>query len=188
MKSVHLYGYSSCHGWPQDLSGINMKFKTALLIAALVSSPMLVHANGLHLSPEVKIGAYHGFGLQAGVTDVADLNAVYLSYSNLWYDSNNYDESVDAYRVGIQNMLGHNQTHGFQAEVGFANYDGERIRSGETQKKTATGFSLGGAYVYQATSMLSLRAGFDMNIFDHNKTYIPYDTTVNVNLGAIFSF
>ncbi|MFA0464873.1 hypothetical protein AB4458_27400, partial [Vibrio sp. 10N.261.45.F1] len=78
-----------------------MKFKTLLLASALFSTSAL--SNGLHLSPELKIGSYHGFGMQAGITDVANLGAVYLSYSHLWYDSDRYDENVDAYRVGIQN-------------------------------------------------------------------------------------
>ena len=26
-----------------------------------------------------------------------------------------------------------------------------------------------------------------MNVFDHNETDIPYDTTINVNLGAIMT-
>lgn len=147
-----------------------------------------VSASGLHLSPEIKIGAYHGFGIQAGITEVADLGAIYLSYSDIWYESDRYDETVKSYRVGIQNMFGSKQTHGFQAEIGFADYDGEKTRSGVTERKTATGLSLGGAYVYQANSVLALRAGADLNIFDHNKTFVPYNTTINLNLGAIIRF
>jgi hypothetical protein len=56
----------------------------------------------------------------------------------------------------------------------------------------AHGLSLGGAYVYQATPMLGLRAGVDLNILITIKTFVPYDTTVNfnlnLNLNAIFSF
>ncbi|MBE8607153.1 MULTISPECIES: hypothetical protein [Vibrio] len=163
-----------------------MKLKTLLLTSALFSTSAF--SNGLHLSPEVKIGAYHGFGIQAGITDVANSGALYLSYSHLWYDSSRYDETVDAYRIGIQNMFGRNQIHGFQAEIGMASYDGAKTRSSEIEEKTAHGLSLGGAYVYQATPVLGLRAGFDMNIFDHNKTFVPYDTTINLNLGAIVRF
>ena len=166
--------------------GGTMKLKTLLLASALFSTSAF--SSGLHLSPELKIGAYHGFGVQAGITDVADLGAMYLSYSHIWYDSNRYDETVDTYRIGIQNMFGQNRTHGFQAEIGMASYDGTKTSSGDIEEKTANGLSLGGAYVYQATPMVGLRAGFDMNFFDHNKTYIPYDTTINVNLGAIFHF
>ncbi|MEZ8625969.1 hypothetical protein [Vibrio splendidus] len=163
-----------------------MKIKTSLLLLSVLSTS--VSASAIHLSPELKIGSYHGFGVQAGITDVASLGAVYLSYSHIWYDSDRYDETVDAYRVGIQNMFGRNHNHGFQAEIGVASYDGTKTRSGEVEEKTAHGLSLGGAYVYQATPMLGLRAGVDMNIFDHNKTFVPYDTTVNFNLGAIISF
>ncbi|WP_210473779.1 hypothetical protein [Vibrio crassostreae] len=163
-----------------------MKLKTLLIVSALFSTSAF--SSGLHLSPEVKIGAYHGFGIQAGITDVTNLGAVYLSYSHIWYDSNRYDETVDAYRVGIQNMFGQSKTHGFQVEIGMASYDGTKTYSGDIEEKTAHGLSLGGAYVYQATQMLGLRAGVDMNIFDHNKTFVPYDTTVNFNLGAIISF
>lgn len=164
-----------------------MKLKHIALALSFLSAPF-VHANGLHLSPELKIGAYHGFGMQAGVTEVANFDAVYLSYSHLWYESDRYDESVDSYRLGIQKSFGAQGTHGFQAEIGFATYNGDKTRSGVTESKSATGLSIGGAYVYQATSVLALRAGADMNIFDHNKTYIPYDTTINLNLGAIISF
>lgn len=164
-----------------------MKLRNIVLALSLLSAPM-VHASSLHLSPELKIGAYHGFGMQAGMTDVASFDAVYLSYSHLWYESDRYDESVDSYRLGIQQSYGSKGLHGFQAEIGFATYDGDKTRSGVTENKSATGLSIGGAYVYQATSMLALRAGADMNIFDHNKTYIPYDTTINLNLGAIITF
>lgn len=164
-----------------------MKLKNIILAISVLSAP-IAHANSFHLSPEFKIGAYHGFGMQAGMTDVASFDAVYLSYSHLWYESDNYDESADSYRVGIQQSYGAEELHGFQAEIGFATYDGEKTRSGVTEKKSATGLSIGGAYVYQATSVLALRAGADMNIFDHNKTYIPYDTTINFNLGAIITF
>ena len=164
-----------------------MKLKNIILALSLLSAPM-VHASSLHFSPELKIGAYHGFGMQAGITDVASFDAVYLSYSHLWYESDRYDESVDSYRLGIQQSYGSKGLHGFQAEIGFATYDGDKTRSGVTENKSATGLSIGGAYVYQATSMLALRAGADMNIFDHNKTYIPYDTTINLNLGAIITF
>lgn len=163
-----------------------MKIKTPLLLLTLLSTS--VSASGLHLSPELKIGAYHGFGIQAGITEVADLGAIYLSYSDIWYESGRYDETVNSYRIGIQNMFGSQQIHGFQAEIGFADYDGEKTRSDITERKTATGLSLGGAYVYQANSVLALRAGADINIFDHNKTFVPYNTTINLNLGAIISF
>ena len=49
--------------------GGTMKFKTLLLASALFSTSAF--SNGLHLSPELKIGSYHGFGMQAGITDVA---------------------------------------------------------------------------------------------------------------------
>ena len=62
-----------------------MKIKTPLLLLTLLSSS--VSASGFHLSPEIKIGAYHGFGIQAGITQVADLGAIYLSYSDIWYES-----------------------------------------------------------------------------------------------------
>ena len=163
-----------------------MKKHTLSLLALMISSSSF--ASSLHLSPELKIGPYHGFGMQVGVTDVASFDAVYLNYSHLWYESNNYDESVDSYRLGIQQSYGSKGLHGFQAEIGFATYDGDKTRSGVTESKSATGLSIGGAYVYQATSVLALRAGADMNIFDHNKTYIPYDTSINFNLGAIVSF
>lgn len=163
-----------------------MKFKTLLLASALFSTSAF--SSGLHFSPEFKIGAYHGFGAQVGVTEVAGLNAVYLSYSEVWYESDRYDETVNSYRIGIQNMFGSQKIHGFQAEIGLADYEGEKTRSGVTETKTATGLSLGGAYVYQATPILALRAGADLNLFDHNKTFVPYNTTINLNLGAILSF
>ena len=166
--------------------GGTMKFRTLLLASALFSTSAF--STGLHLSPELKIGAYHGFGVQVGVTEIADLGTIYLSYSDIWYESDRYDETVNSYRIGIQNMFGSRQLQGFQAEIGLADYDGEKTHSGITERKTATGLSLGGAYVYQATPVLALRAGADLNLFDHNKTFVPYNTTINLNLGAILSF
>lgn len=163
-----------------------MKIKSPLLFLALLSTS--ASATGLHLSPEFKIGPYHGFGVQVGLTDVSDLGALYVSYSDIWYESGRYDETVNSYRIGIQNMFGSQQIHGFQAEIGFADYDGQKTRSDITERKTAKGLSLGGAYVYQATPILALRAGADLNLFDHNKTFVPYNTTINLNLGAILSF
>ncbi len=80
------------------------------------------------------------------------------------------------------------KTTAFRLKLVWQAMTATKTRSGEVEEKTAHGLSIGGAYVYQATPMLGLRAGVDMNIFDHNKTFVPYDTTVNFNLGAIISF
>ncbi len=164
--------------------GGNMKIKTLLLSLALSSTA--VSASGLHLSPELKLGDFHGFGIQVGASDMLDLDAVYFSYSETWYKKNSYDETINTYRLGMQQLLGSSKKHGFQAEIGLADYDGKRGSTNES--KSATGLSLGGAYVYQATENIGLRAGLDFNFFDHNKTFELYDTTGNLNLGVNFSF
>lgn len=51
-----------------------MKIKTSLLLLSVLSTS--VSASAIHLSPELKIGSYHGFGVQAGIIDVASLGAV----------------------------------------------------------------------------------------------------------------
>ncbi len=166
--------------------GGNMKIKTLLLSLALSSTA--VSASGLHLSPELKLGDFHGFGFQIGASDTFDLDALYFSYSETWYKRNNYDETINTYRLGMQQLLGTAKKHGFQAEIGLAAYDGERTTNSAIESKSATGLSLGGAYVYQATENIGLRAGLDFNFFDHNKTFEFYDTTANINLGVNFSF
>ncbi|MCW0470620.1 hypothetical protein OH492_23945 [Vibrio chagasii] len=46
--------------------------------------------------------------------------------------------------------------------MGVADYDGGKEQcSGITERKTATGLSLGGAYAYQATPVIGNRAGAD---------------------------
>ncbi|MUL02181.1 hypothetical protein GNP89_08175 [Aliivibrio fischeri] len=162
------------------------KSHLVLAIATLFSANTF--ANNIHLSPEVKIGAYGGFGIQVGVTDALGFDAAYLSYGRTVYSSSTYDETIDSYRFGVQHMFGASQIHGLQLEVGFADYDGKKTSKGETTKERALGSSIGASYVFQATDQLGLRAGVDLNYFPMSDTYIPYDLATNFNLGMTFTF
>jgi len=158
--------------------------KLSLITLSLTS--FMASASTLHISPELKIGAYQGVGIQLGATDVIDLDAVYFSYNVTGYESSVYDERIDSYRIGGQKMLGASKVHGFQAEMGFAQYDGTKDWSSPVRYK-ADGISFGGAYVFQATEHLGLRAGVDFNMFRWGNTHIPYDMSPTFNLGVILN-
>lgn len=156
------------------------------LLALILLTPLTATASDLHLSPEVKIGPYLGAGIQVGMTDVLDLDAVFFSYNRTAYQSSVYDEAIDSFRIGGQKMLGASKTHGFQAEVGYAKYDGTKDLFSPTRYK-ADGISIGGAYVFQATESLALRGGVDFNLFGWGNTHIPYDISPTFNLGVILN-
>ena len=162
------------------------KSHLVLAIATLFSANTF--ANDLHLSPEIKIGPYGGFGIQAGVTDALGFDAAFISYGRTVYSSSMYDETIDSYRFGIQQMFGASKMHGMQLEVGLADYDGKKTKSGETTKESALGSSIGASYVFQATDHLGLRAGVDLNYFPMSDTYIPYELSTNFNIGMTFTF
>ena len=157
-----------------------------LAIATLFSANTF--ANDFHLSPEIKIGPYGGFGIQAGVTDALGFDAAFISYGRTVYSSSMYDETIDSYRFGIQQMFGASKMHGMQLEVGLADYDGKKTKNGETTKESALGSSIGASYVFQATDHLGLRAGVDLNYFPMSDTYIPYELSTNFNIGMTFTF
>ncbi|OZS44226.1 hypothetical protein [Photobacterium sanguinicancri] len=157
----------------------------ALTLSALISAPAIAD---IHLSPEVKIGAYNGFGLQAGLTDTLGFDAVFVSYSRTEYKKFSYDEKIDTYRIGAQQMFGASKVHGLQIEIGLADYDGQKIRSGNEETKTSTGVSIGASYIFQATPNLGLRAGGDFNTFRSSNTFIPHDFSPNLNIGMTFTF
>ncbi|PQJ89866.1 hypothetical protein [Aliivibrio sifiae] len=162
------------------------KSHLVLAIATLFSANTF--ANDFHLSPEIKIGPYGGFGIQAGVTDALGFDAAFISYGRTVYSSSMYDETIDSYRFGVQHMFGAAKIHGMQLEAGIANYDGKKTKSGNTTKESALGSSIGASYVFQATDNLGLRAGVDLNYFPMSDTYIPYDLSTNFNIGMTFTF
>ena len=162
------------------------KSHLVLAIATLFSANTF--ANDFHLSPEIKIGPYGGFGIQAGVTDALGFDAAFISYGRTVYSSSMYDETIDSYRFGIQQMFGASKMHGMQLEVGLADYDGKKTKNGEATKESALGSSIGASYVFQATDHLGLRAGVDLNYFPMSDTYIPYELSTNFNIGMTFTF
>lgn len=165
----------------------NMK-KSHLVLTIVTLFSANTFANDFHLSPEIKIGPYGGFGIQAGVTDALGFDAAFISYGRTVYSSSMYDETIDSYRFGIQQMFGASKMHGMQLEVGLADYDGKKTKSGETTKESALGSSIGASYVFQATDHLGLRAGVDLNYFPMSDTYIPYELSTNFNIGMTFTF
>ena len=161
------------------------KLVLALTLSALSSTPTLAD---IHLSPEVKIGAYNGFGLQAGLTDTLGFDAVFVSYSRTEYNKFNYGERLDTYRIGAQHMFGASKIHGLQIELGLADYDGKKNRSGNEETKASKGVSIGASYIFQVTPNIGLRAGGDLNTFRSSTTFIPHDLSPNLNIAMTFTF
>lgn len=159
------------------LLGITMK--RLLSLFALTLAPISAHSAGLFISPEVKVGSFRGAGIQLGTNDIAGFDAVYFDYSQVTYKSGNFDETIDAYRVGFQHRFDHQPQMGFQASLGTAVYDGKY----KEEQRDTTGLSIGGAYVYQVNSILSVRAGADLDIFKDDKTHTFTDTAVNFSVG-----
>ncbi|EOA8958060.1 hypothetical protein ACIMS1_003703 [Vibrio harveyi] len=153
--------------------------KRKFFLAALILAPISVQASGIYVSPEVKIGSFRGAGIQLGATDIAGFDALYFDYSQITYKSGNYDETIDAYRIGFQHLFGHQPQMGFQASLGLAQYDGTY----RNERRDANGFSIGGAYVYQVNPILSVRAGADLDVFMNDKTHTYTDTAINFSLG-----
>ncbi|MCW8347569.1 hypothetical protein MD535_16325 [Vibrio sp. ZSDZ65] len=158
--------------------------KKALLMASLLAAPFLTHAHTIQVSPELKIGAYRGAGLQVGLPNTLGFDAVFFDYGHTRYSSNAYDETLHSYRVGLQQMFGQAATHGFQVSIGGVQYDGSK----REESRSATGVSIGANYVYQMTDNLAVRTGLDINVFDNQQTYIPADILSNWNLGFILRF
>ncbi|MGF1696855.1 hypothetical protein L4C54_14385 [Vibrio lamellibrachiae] len=159
-----------------------------LLLPIMLLTPISASAMGIHISPEVKAGIMLGSGIQLGVTDVWGLEAVYGSYHYMSETNSVYDHSSKAYRMGVQKMFGQNKRFGFQAEIGYAEYEGTRDSWSETKHRTAESVSIGGAYVYQATDSIGLRAGMDINLYGIGNAYFAYGAQPSFSLGAIFHF
>lgn len=157
--------------------------KRPLSLIALIIAPLSAQASGLFISPEVKVGSFRGAGIQFGTNDVAGFDAVYLDYSRVTYISGNFDETIDAYRIGFQHMFDHQPQMGFQASLGIASYDGTYREERREEKRDTTGLSIGGAYVYQVNQILSVRAGADLDIFKDDKTHTFTDTVINFSVG-----
>ncbi|AXY01827.1 hypothetical protein D1115_12440 [Vibrio alfacsensis] len=154
---------------------MQLKFTLFLLVLA----PLSAQASGLFISPEVKVGSFRGAGIQIGTNDIAGFDALYFDYSQVTYTSGNFDETIDAYRLGFQHMFAHQPQMGFQASLGVADYRG----SYREDKRDTKGLSVGGAYVYQVTPTLSVRAGADLDIFKDDKTHTFTDTAVQFSVG-----
>ncbi|MDF2155594.1 hypothetical protein [Vibrio sp. CAU 1672] len=153
--------------------------KHSLSLMALLIAPLSAQASGWYISPELKIGSFRGAGIQLGATDVAGFDALFLDYSQVSYKSGNFDEKIDAYRIGFEHMFAHQPQMGFQASLGLAAYEG---RYREEQRETA-GLSVGGAYVYQVNPVFSVRAGADLDVFKDGKTHTFTDTMINFSVG-----
>lgn len=165
-----------------------MRLKILFVLLSGLMMTQLTHAKKIHISPELKIGLYNGFGLQVGLIDIYDFDVLYLSYGQTRYEDSVWDERLDSYRVGMQHMFGAAKLHGFQAEFGIVHYDGTKDFLNGAEHRSAYGASFGGSYVFQATKHLGLRAGFDLNYFGFSDTHIPFNLSPNFNLGVNFSF
>ncbi|NOH48472.1 hypothetical protein F0262_10430 [Vibrio rotiferianus] len=153
--------------------------KRTLSLIALIITPLSAQASGVFISPEVKVGSFRGAGIQFGTNDVAGFDALYFDYSRVTYASGNFDETIDAYRIGFQHMFDHQPQMGFQASLGIASYDGTY----KEERRDTTGLSIGSAYVYQVNPILSVRAGADLDIFKDDKTHTFTDTAINFSVG-----
>lgn len=158
--------------------------KKTLLVTSLLAVPFVTNAHSIQLSPELKIGAYRGAGIQVGLPNTLGFDAVFFDYGQTRYASNVYDETLHSYRVGLQQMFGQAAAHGFQVSIGGVQYEGSK----KEESRSATGVSIGANYVYQITDNLGVRTGLDINVFDNQQTYIPADILSNWNLGFILRF
>ncbi|CAE6925987.1 hypothetical protein ACOMICROBIO_NCLOACGD_03059 [Vibrio sp. B1ASS3] len=91
--------------------------KRPLSLIALIITPLSAQASGVFISPEVKVGSFRGAGIQFGTNDVAGFDALYFDYSRVTYTNGNFDETIDAYRIGFQHMFDHQPQMGFQAAL-----------------------------------------------------------------------
>ncbi|OIQ25723.1 hypothetical protein [uncultured Vibrio sp.] len=157
------------------------------LLTALLFVPSSAFAIGVHISPEYKVGLLEGAGLQLGVTNVWGMDAVYGSYHEMSESNSVYEHTTTAYRVGAQKMFGQNSRFGFQAEIGYAEYEGQRDFWGQKERSKG-GLSLGGAYVYQVNEMIGLRAGMDINLYGMGNTYFTLGAQPSFSFGANFHF
>ncbi|HAS6348877.1 hypothetical protein LZU85_11520 [Vibrio sp. IRLE0018] len=150
--------------------------KMAIILSSLICSTAFA---GITISPDLKLGPYKGAGIQLGMSDVLGFDAVFAEVAKTRYESRAYDEEIYSYRAGIQQMLGESKQQGFQASLGLAKYDGSFFN----EHKNTHGVSISANYVFQANQHLFLRAGFEVDVFDINTTFIPADTSPNFNLG-----
>ena len=161
---------------------------TALLLCAMPILSLAKNDKIIHLSAEAKLGAYYGLGVQLGLTNIPGLDTLFLSYGRTWSVFLVHEELLETYRLGMQKMLGAEKIYGFQAELGYASYEGTRRFIGRDQTRSADGFSLAGAFVYQATSSIGLRGGIELHYFDPSATYLPYSLTPVFTLGVNVHF
>lgn len=166
-----------------------------ILIPLLLISSTSVFANTVHISPEMKIGPYHGAGisgagLQLGLTDTFGLDAIYLSYSHTSADFYGIDkDKLTTYRLGGQYQLVNNPKMSLQLEIGFVEYEGNRTPIfGADQYLEGTGASVSASWVIAVTDNIAFRAGADFNYIDRDNTFLPYDLSTTISTGVIFSF
>lgn len=166
------------------------------VLASMLLMPFSAAASGLHISPELKMGPYYGSGLsggglQLGVTDVAGLDALYLSYSHTSAELLWNKDRLKTYRVGGQyHFINQPVKFGLQLEAGIVEYDGRRdpIFSGETQYAEGTGASFSAAWVFFPTDNLGIRLGGDFNYIDKSKTLLESTWSATLGTGVILHF
>ncbi|SEG48113.1 hypothetical protein [Vibrio hangzhouensis] len=159
-----------------------------LLLPLIASFSFTAYAQTFHVSPEVKIGAYNGAGIQLGVADTLGMDAVFFSYARKTYDTSRYDETIDSYRIGLQHMFGDRENYGLQAEIGVANYNGDKKSGSEWAHRSATGLSISASYVYMLNPAFGLKTGFDYDVFGAENTFISLDNNFTLNFGVVARF
>ncbi|MGF1773905.1 hypothetical protein L4C42_16530 [Vibrio wakamikoensis] len=164
-----------------------------LLLPILATLPLTAiaseaQAQSIHLSPDVKIGAFNGAGVQLGVADALGMDAVYVSYARKYYDTDRYDETIDSYRLGLQHMFGDRENYGLQAEIGLANYRGEKRINSELLNRSANGLSISAGYVYMLNPSFGLRTGFDYDVFGASNTFISMGSHFSLSFGVVGRF
>lgn len=152
-------------------------------------------ANTYHISPDIRLGPYagagiSGLGVQVGVRRVLNLESVYLSYSEtnaefLYMQQ----DSIKAYRVGGERLLGGSPKHSIQAELGYVSYEGTReYILGESRTLFQNGVSSSVSWVVEYNRHLSFRAGMDIHYLDKSSTFLGVSFAPAFSTGAILKF
>jgi len=169
--------------------------KKQLLSLALLA-PITAGATGLHISPELKMGPYlgagiSGGGLQLGLTDVAGLDALYLSYSHTSAEILLDKDRFKTYRVGGQyQFIDHPIKMALQLEGGIVEYQGKRdyVWSSNSTYTEATGATISAAWVVFVNDNVGFRLGSDFHYIDQNKTLLGTHWSATLSTGVVFHF
>lgn len=149
-------------------------------------------ASGLHFSPDFKIGPYwtsgiSGGGVQLGIQDTLNHDAVYISYSRTSAQFFTDEDRFKTVRLGGQQPILTTTNISVQYELGGVSYEGSRHLPGRPDK-SGYGVSAAMAWVFDLTPNLSLRSGMDLNYINKRHTYLGTHWSTTLNTGVVLRF